>query len=227
MIAMISVEKWKQSEFFYQTIVPILFVVGLLAVLLLFILLLYRENQKKIPLLISAGTIIFCGAVFLVGNQIYQDFKPLDAVVTPNIRDRKKQFAGYKYYDDATLSAYQRIQSEEAIETLGIYKSVPVSRDIEFLGFAYDSIYFKVGAQSYYLRQEPVFEDVAQAQLKGIQYQLTEPEYESIGFFAETNYYLKEVVIPEKLKAMAYESEDGVIPKEFSKSQAQWAVESK
>ena len=41
--------------------------------------------------------------------------------ITPNIRDREKRFIGYKYYDQSTLAAYQRIQSE-AIPSLGSIK---------------------------------------------------------------------------------------------------------
>ncbi|MCW3745218.1 hypothetical protein OM428_10930 [Enterococcus gallinarum] len=80
---------------------------------------------------------------FLVRRSFFHDFKNDNAQITPNIRDREKRFIGYKYYDQSTLAAYQRIQSE-AIPSLGIYQAEPVSREIQFLGIAHNSVYFKL-----------------------------------------------------------------------------------
>ncbi|WP_291290751.1 hypothetical protein [Enterococcus sp.] len=223
MIALMSAEMWLKSEFFYYSIVPVLLVVGLVALLLLLILLLYRENRRKGLIWLPIVVLVICGGGFLLGDHLFQDFKKDNALITPNIRDREKRFIGYKYYDQSTLAAYQRIQNE-AIPSLGIYQAEPVTREIEFLGMAHNSVYFKLGEQYYYLRQAPVFAKQEQAELKGVQYHLTESAFADIGFFTETNNYLEEILLPESQKDLVYESIDGVLPKEFGKNQTAWAL---
>ena len=156
---------------------------------------------------------------------MYGEFKTYNALITPNIRDREKIFLGYKYYESDTTAVYQRIQSNEAIETLGIYQAVPVERAIEFLGSAHNSVYFKMGAQVYYARYQPTFvEEATTAKLQGVQYHLTDPSFETIGFYSETNNYLTAITIPKTQETLEYQSVDSVIPKEFGKSQTQWAL---
>lgn len=223
MIAFMSAEMWLKSEFFYYSIVPVLLVVGLVALLLLLILLLYRENRRQGLIWLPVVVLLLCGGGFLLGDHFFHDFKNDNAQITPNIRDREKRFIGYKYYDQSTLAAYQRIQSE-AIPSLGIYQAESVSREIQFLGIAHNSVYFKLGEQYYYLRQEPIFAKQEQAELQGVQYHLIESAFADIGFFTETNNYLTAIVLPESKKELVYESIDGILPKEFGKSQTAWAV---
>jgi hypothetical protein len=224
MVGLMTAEKWVQSEFFYYSVVPVLLVVGLIALLLLLILLLYQENRKKGLIWLPVAVLLVCGGGFLLGDHLFKEFKATNALVTPNIRDREKRFLGYKYYDQSTLAAYQRIQSKDALVSLGIYQAEPVTQKIEFLGIAHNSVYFKIGEQYYYLRQTPEFVAQDQAELQGVQYHLTDPAYATIGFFEETNNYLTTILLPEHKKTLAYESIDGVIPKEFGKSQGAWAL---
>ncbi|MCX4167598.1 hypothetical protein [Enterococcus casseliflavus] len=225
MIAFMTIEKWLQSERFYYVILPILMVVGLIALLGFLMVLLYRENRNPKVTLLLGGIVVACLLGFFIGDQVYGEFKTYNALITPNIRDREKMFLGYKYYESDTTAVYQRIQSNEAIETLGIYQAVSVERAIEFLGSAHNSVYFKMGAQVYYARYQPTFvEEETTAKLQGVQYHLTDPSFETIGFYSETNNYLTAITIPKTQETLEYQSVDSVIPKEFGKSQTQWAL---
>jgi hypothetical protein len=109
--------------------------------------------------LLLGGIVVTCLLGFFIGDQVYGEFKTYNALITPNIRDREKMFLGYKYYESDTTAIYQRIQSNEAIETLGIYQAIPVEREIEFLGSDHNSVSFKMGAQVYYASYQPTFVD--------------------------------------------------------------------
>lgn len=224
MIGMISAELWQQSEYFYYTVVPVMLVIGLVAILGLMIFLLYQENRHPKAIAVFIGLVLMCGIGFLVGDHVFHDFKELNGQVTPSIRDREKRFVGYKYYDRDTMAVYQRIQVKETIDSFGIYQSEPVTQSITYLGSAHDSVYFKVGEQVYYARMAPTFVAENTAALKGIQYHLTDSSYEKIGFLTETNNYLETIEIPESQAALTFESIDSVIPQEFGKSQSAWAL---
>lgn len=227
MIGMISAERWQQSEYFYYTVVPIVIVVGLIAILGLMIVLLYQENRHPKAIAVLIALILVCGVGYLTGDHLYHDFKAFNRQVTPSIRDREKRFAGYKYYDRDTMAVYQRIQMKETIESFGIYQSEPVSQSITFLGFAHESVYFKVGEQVYYARMSPTFVAEDEALLKGVQYHLADTSYSKIGFLTETNNYLEEIQIPESQAEKLFEPIDSVIPQEFGKSQSVWALPQK
>ena len=60
MIAFMTIEKWLQSERFYYVILPILMVVGLIALLGFLMVLLYRENRNPKVTLLLGGIVVAC-----------------------------------------------------------------------------------------------------------------------------------------------------------------------
>lgn len=223
--AKISADNWQQGEFFYYTFVPILMITALVLVILFLIFLTNRDNRfSKGVMLVSGSLILFLGGAFLVGNHLYQDYQVLDSGILPNIRDRKKNFIGYDYYSRDTLNSFKRVNEDQGIKKLGIYEPKKVTEKIEYLGQNFGSVYFKIGAQQYYLRKEPVIKDVKEAQLEGKQYILQDHEYRKLGFFQRTNFFLEAVVIPKSQRELRYEQEGTQRSQEFGKNQKNWAV---
>ncbi|MFR4285983.1 MAG: hypothetical protein ACLUQ0_09265 [Enterococcus italicus] len=219
-------EKWRHAEFFYHTGVMSLLLLAVVCLLFLCIFLLYVKSHKGRSLAIFGGMLLMCGVVYLVGNSYYGAYYTYMPDVQPNIRDRERAFIGYKYYDGATMTAYTHIQNIAGIEKLGIYEAKPVEREIEYLGYAYGSVYFKVGAQQYYLRTTPEFQENATAKLIGVQYHLkaSAAGFKQLGFFSETNNFLTNVVLPMSEKSVVYEQKDGKMSKDFTVNQNEWAA---
>ncbi|MFD2729760.1 hypothetical protein [Enterococcus camelliae] len=219
-------EKWQRAEFFYHTGVMSLLLLSVFGLLFLCIFLLYVKKNKWRAVIILSSFLLLLGGIYLVGNHSYHTYLTYMRAVQPNIRDRERAFIGYKYYDGGTVTAYTHIQNREGIEKLGIYESKPVEREITYLGYAYGSVYFKIGAQQYYLRTTPEYRDQAAAKLEGIQYHLKENAraFEKLGFFTQTNYFLTSVVIPLSQKNLVYQQKDGKMSKDFTVNQTQWAA---
>ena len=89
MVAFMTSEKWLQSERFYYVILPILMVVGLIALLGFLMVLLYRENRNPKVTLLLGGIVVTCLLGFFIGDQVYGEFKTYNALITPNISASK------------------------------------------------------------------------------------------------------------------------------------------
>lgn len=218
-----TLTQWKQAEIFYHTLFPIMLVVGLASILFLLLFLLYQnEHRKKIGSILSSVLVII-GIAYFIGDHYYGDYKYYNQKIYADIRNREKTFTGYKYYSDSQVRSSQSIQERETVEELAIYQPEKVEQEIEYLGRAYNSVYFKIGLERFSLFANPTFEEVENPKLVGTKYNLSEKEFGEIGFVPETRIFLEKIIIPKSMEDLEYVHE-GSHTKDFRLLQSDWTV---
>lgn len=221
---------WRQAELFYISITSFLLISAGVLIFFLALLLIYHRKKGKKLILVILLLLAILGGGFLFGRHRYNSYESLSKIVTPAIRDRKKNIIGYSYFDGQTLAGYTRIQDIEGMEQLPFYQEETVTDDIEYLGTAYNSYYFKFDNRIYYLKEPADFQETDQAQLVGVQFKLKQPDFEGLGFFPESTKYFTKIVLPAAKKDLVFiyptaaEQVDTGEVKFFNSGQGIWAM---
>lgn len=197
-----SVDEWVSKEHLLYDQLPTLFLTaGVLFFVIVFIYLYVEKRRCAIPFLL--GFVLIGGWIFFIIKQNEPVFEQ-NAVSSPAIRDRKKNFYYYEKFDRAYLSNSDKDKLEKLKFVYKERKFTDSEDQVAYLGSDEKKIYFQVNGQSVYCDKDSPFavfsKEEEQPKLVYVTFELKNPDFKKVEFYDELGKFPVKLLIPISLE---------------------------
>lgn len=221
-------EFWKQAEFFYGTVLPIVAIIFFMMLIVgLFIFYYTTKDSKKRKIMGGLFLTVFVGTlVFSVWEHIkYQHWIEQSAYVNPGVRNQREIMGSVVLEDPKMALAYQKIDLREQYSQLDMYRVREESRELSnrYLGLRDNRHYFTLGSDeryAFWYTGDVEFTNET-THITGVSFELNDDRFEQLGFTPSTPNYLETIYINQE----AFDQAEQDIPSEvfpFSEAFTEW-----
>lgn len=195
-------EQWvAMEEFFYSTMIieiGVAIIFGIIGISTVFNL---KNKRSRTIFGLSATIVVVMSALVFTGLQKHEPY--IDKTRFENAAVRRYTVAPFNKfrYSNTETSIYRVGYMVDTFNNIDLYEEQPIQQDIEFLGSDDRFAYFRIGNTTVYANPRYVeFSDEAETtQRVGIKFHLIEPEFEEIGFFADSKEFFEHYIVPQSL----------------------------
>lgn len=200
-------EQWLREERFYTVILPSAVAIFLVLLMGYFMVRSHVDARKSTKKFLNYGILGAAVVVIvmgLVGHGRYQHWVEQNKHITPGVRDRQYIFGlEVPYSADAVRNLQESRYLYQHLEALDMYERQPVAKELEavYLGEINDEHYFARQEGDFYSFRYmgPIeWTDDGSRELVGYAYQLTDPQFEEIGFLNQYDYFLETIRLPKE-----------------------------
>lgn len=201
-------EQWIAMENFYYLHFPSL-MIAMILLAMVSVAIFYHRKEKIFKIIWMISFVPLLALAFYTFSQYkhYNHLIQTAAAVNAGVRDIERNFYTESDYSHTEKSIYRDAYNLEDFEQLGFYEAEEVQEHIEYLGRNADKYYFILTNNRFYVNEDEVeFTDELTTPYRiGLQYSLTDKQFESIGFVKESNIFQVKYRVPSELKNIELE----------------------
>ncbi|NEW62222.1 hypothetical protein GMA11_02320 [Granulicatella sp. zg-ZJ] len=217
----------KMETFMYETMPFLICIMS--AVLLIWIPCLIYIREKRWAKYLNLVTLLF-----LIGTSvyIYTDFKTYEEIskkekyVNAAVREYKLLLFSGEAYSYPELKQASQEYMKDTFENIGLYDANTVEEVVEYLGKDDLFYYFDIAGQQLSVTHHygAIDDNIQEAKREGIQYTLTDKNFENIGFINQSSIFFIKYHIPKSMEDKIVEKEVETTAKYQKKVVKKWII---
>ncbi|MBZ6526303.1 hypothetical protein HYQ40_00845 [Aerococcaceae bacterium DSM 111021] len=204
-------EQWLEMEQFYFNDMWIFVALSCFLGIIFFASISYiKKRAVQVIVVVTLIVWIVTGIFVTRGYDKHQEMIQQNSYINATNRTFEKKIFFDFPYSYSELSLYKQGYMKDYFEPLPFYKSEQLSEEIEYKGSDGTYYYVEINGDVYYTSQRLLsFSDQAEApQRIGVQYHLTDNQFESIGFITPSSIFLESYIVPRSLKDLEVNDAD-------------------
>lgn len=190
------------EQFYFQEM-TVLIIIGIVLLLAMITTFFHIKNKKPKYIFIGSfiGLLLIIGYI-AIGLNKHQPLIDKLSYENAAVRSYKKAPFMTFPYSHTERQVYRTGYMKDTFENIGIYETLPLQAEVDYLGSSEQYVYFDMGNQIVYTakNQATVSNELNAPVRIGTQYVLRDQRFTDLGFVAESSRFLDGYLIPKNLQ---------------------------
>lgn len=221
-------QTFSRAEHFYYDQFWGYLIVGLLLLFFWIIMLLYGRRKERWVATVLVWAYVLPVSIWLGGAMMtYQPMITLTSRITASVRDYYRVPYSTIEYSFFEKSAYRNHFLPQTFEGLEMYRMETLEEPVTYLGSDRNYGYIELNGETYKLDKGffKTCPTTNSAKREGIQYVLTDAQFQDLGFIPQTRIFLSKIFIPDSQATLEVAQDVANGLKETKDVLATWVVE--